>query len=352
MVVATFSRRDVIRQAKKLALATPFLSLVGCDGGGAGRRSTLVTGATMGTTYSVKISQMPAGVDRQVLESGIAGILETVNRQMSTFRPDSELSRFNSGPSATWTKVSPDTLAVVEEALRVSRLSDGAFDPTIGPLVDLWGFGPGSVRKEVPSRTRIEEALAGIGYRNVRTRAVEAALSKQRQGIHVDLCGIAKGFGVDRIAEHLERNGVEYYLVEIGGEIRARGYNQRGGVWRVAIERPDAASRAAQRVLRLGGQALATSGDYRIFFEQEGVRYSHIIDARNGWPVTHGLASVTVIAPTAMHADALSTALMVLGPEAGLELAKRKRIAAFFIAKTENGFAETASAEFRRYLIV
>lgn len=347
-MTSELTRRDILRRAQRLALATPFLGLIACDGGG--RRQTELSGATMGTTYSVKIPRLPKGVERAALERDIAAILETVNARMSTYRPDSELSRFNDGASASWTGVSPDTLAVVDEALRVSQLSGGAFDPTIGPLVDLWGFGPGGGARSVPPQARIEAILPATGYRHVKTAASPSALGKDRHDIRVDLSGIAKGFGVDKVAEHLERIGVDYYLVEIGGELRGRGYNAQGGVWRVGIERP-AALGAPQRIVRLGGQGLATSGDYRIFFERDGARYSHILDARHGRPVDHGLASVTVIAPTAMRADALSTALMVLGPEEGLELARRERVAAFFIARRGDGFVETASPEFARYLI-
>lgn len=344
------SRRDFIRQVNGFALATPFLGLIAV-GGCAARRSTLITGATMGTTYNINISQLPEGIDRYALERDIARILETVNKQMSTYRPDSELSRFNAATAASWAEVSPDTLAVVEEALRVSQLSGGAFDPTIGPLVDLWGFGPGSGGQNVPPEDRIEETLRSIGHDNVRTRTKLPSLAKSRRGIRIDLSGIAKGFGVDKVAEHLERLGIEYYLVEIGGEVRGRGYSPRGDVWRVGIEKPVGATRTVQRVVRLGGQALATSGDYRIFFQRDGIRYSHILNPRNGQPVDHGLASVTVIAPSTMLADAWSTALMVLGPKAGLELAEREGIAAFFISKTERGFVESVSPGFAPYLI-
>lgn len=344
------SRRDVIRQAKGLALATPFLSLIACDGGAA-RRLTLIAGATMGTSYSVKIPQLPAGVDRQALEADIDRILEAVNAQMSTYRPESELSRFNAGGAGSWTTVSPDTLRVVAAALDTSRLTGGAFDPTIGPLVDLWGFGPGDRAPDVPAQDRIDELLRGIGHAHLHAKPAAAALGKARGGIRVDLSGIAKGFAVDKLAEHLERLGVEYYLVEIGGELRGRGYSPRGDVWRVGIERPAPASSSVQRVVRLGGQALATSGDYRIFFERDGARYSHILDPRSGRPVAHGLASVTVAAPSTLQADALSTALMVLGPEAGFELARRHDIAALFIARTKRGLAERIAPAFAPYLI-
>jgi thiamine biosynthesis lipoprotein len=344
-----YTRRQIIRQATGLALASPYLSLVACDGGAA-RRVTRISGTTMGTAYSVTIPWLPTGIERRALERDIDGVLASVNAQMSTYRPDSELSRFNAGPSASWCRVSSDTLAVVEEALRVSRLSGGAFDPTIGPLVDLWGFGPGGGRGDVPSGASIGETLERVGYRNVRVRTGPPALGKSRDGVRIDLSGIGKGFGVDKVAEHLERLGVEYYLVEIGGELRGRGYNPRGEIWRVGIERPPAAPETPRRVVRLGGQAVATSGDYRIFFERGGARYSHIIDPRDGRPVGHGLASVTVIAPTTMQADALSTALMVLGPVKGAELARREKIAALFIARSDNGVSETMSSAFARYL--
>ncbi len=349
-MIRAFSRRDIIRQARGLALATPFLSLIACDGG-AGRRLTLITGTTMGTSYSVKIPHLPTQVDRHALEADIARILETVNAQMSTYRPDSELSRFNAGSAASWTEVSSETLRVVEAALGTSRLVEGAFDPTIGPLVELWGFGPGGRAPNVPTEDRIQDLLRNINYGHLRTKAVPAALGKAREGLRVDLSGIAKGFAVDKLAEQLERIGIEYYLVEIGGELRGRGYSPRGDIWRVGIERPSPASGTVQRVVRLGGQALATSGDYRIFFERDGARYSHILDPRNGRPVDHGLASVTVVAPSTLEADALSTALMVLGPEVGFELARRDGIAAFFIAKTDRGFAERIAPEFAPYLI-
>ena len=348
-MTTTFTRRDIIRQTQRLALATPFLSLVACEDSAA-RRVTVITGATMGTSYSVKVPGLPAAVDRDALEYEIAGILEAVNAQMSTYRPESELSRFNAAGAAAPVMVSADTLAVVETALDVARLAGGAFDPTVGPLVELWGFGPDG-RRPVPSASRIADALAATGYGHIYPTAAPPALDKGRDGIRLDLSGIAKGFGVDRVAEHLERRGVAYYLVEIGGELRGRGYSPRGDQWRVGIERPVAAERSVQRVVRLGGQALATSGDYRIFFEQDGARFSHLIDPRDGRPVDHGLASVTVIASSAMRADALSTALMVLGPDAGLELARREKIAAFFIAKAGGGFSEIATPGFKPYLI-
>lgn len=345
---STISRRDLFRKAQGLALGTPFLSLLAC---GDGRRSTLLKGATMGTTYSVQLYPLPAGAGREDLKADIDRILETVNDQMSTYRPDSEISRLNRSASTAWLGASVDTVTVVEEALRIARLSAGAFDPTIGPLVDLWGFGAEAGQPRIPSPEAIEATLGRVGYRGVRTRLSPPAVGKDAADIRVDLSGIAKGFGVDKVAAYLERSGVQNYLVEIGGELRGRGYSRRGEAWRIGIEMPIGAPRTVARVVRLGGAALATSGDYRIFFESEGARFSHIINPRSGRPVEHGLASVTVVAPSALQADAWSTALMVLGPEAGLELARRENLAALFIARNGDGFTETRSPGFAQYLV-
>lgn len=344
----TFSRRDIIRRAQGLILASPFISLAACDGA-AGRKPTVIRGTTMGTTYSVTIPRQPGGIDAGFLKSGISRVLETVNAQMSTYRTDSELSRFNAAATGIPFAVSSDTRRVVRHALDISRMTDGAFDPTIGPLVDLWGFGPPGARRGVPSEGEIEDAFNHVGFRSVASVDAPSALVKDSPQIRIDLSGIAKGFGVDAVAELLEEAGVGYYLVEIGGEVRTRGYSPRGDVWRVGIERPGGALR--RRIVGLDGNGLATSGDYRIFFESDGIRYPHIIDPRNGRPVNHGLASVTVIAKTAMQADALSTALMVMGPKDGLALARKNAIAAFFIAKTATGFKETATPQFLRHLI-
>ncbi len=344
----TFSRRDIIRRAQGLVLASPFISLAACDGADA-RKPTMIRGATMGTTYSVTIPSQSGGVDAQGLSTGISHVLETVNAQMSTYRADSELSRFNSAASASPFPVSVDTRRVVQSALDVGRMTDGAFDPTIGPLVDVWGFGPSGARPKAPSQGEIEDAFRHVGYRGVGTLDMPIALVKETPSVRIDLSGIAKGFGVDAVARLLDNAGVDYYLVEIGGEVRARGYSPRGGAWRIGIERPDDA--VSRRVISLDGNGLATSGNYRIFFESNGIRYPHIIDPRSGRPVSHGLASVTVIAKTAMQADALSTALMVMGPKDGFDLARENAIAAFFISKTETGFSETATQPFLRYLI-
>ena len=329
------------------ALASPFLRLIG-DAAAATGQETLLAGATMGTTYSIRIPRLPSGMGADALKEDIDGLLETVNDQMSIYRPQSELSRFNAGEARKWTQVSPDVTNVVQAALSASRLSGGAYDPTIGPLVSLWGFGPGGRLQKFPNREVLEVRLRGVGHGHLKTRTETQALWKAREGLHVDLSGIAKGFGVDKITEHLERAGIETYLVEIGGEVRAGGYGRRGNFWRIGIEEPGGAG--VRRTIRLTGGAVATSGDYRHFFQHGGQRYSHILDPRDGRPVAHSLASVTVIAPTAMRADALSTALMVLGPDRGMALARRHDIAAYFLARSGARLRESASPAFLPYI--
>ena len=346
-MAAFFTRREAVGTVAAAALATPFLSLTGHAGAATGRE-TILAGATMGTTYSIRIPRLPSGMDADALKKEIDGLLETVNDQMSTYRPQSELSRFNTGHAQTWVSISPDVATVVQAALKISRLSGGAYDPTIGPLVSLWGFGPDGRAKTVPDREALAARLRGVGHGYLQTRSGAPGLWKAREGLRVDLSGIAKGFGVDKITEYLERAGIETYLVEIGGEVRARGYGRRGDFWRIGIEEPGGAG--VRRTIRLAGGAVATSGDYRHFFQHRGRRYSHILDPRDGRSVAHGLASVTVIAPTAMQADALSTALMVLGPAQGMALARRHDIAAYFLSRGGARLREGASPAFLPYI--
>ena len=341
------SRRDFIGHARSVAMATPFLSLLGCSDDG-DERLVSIDGKTMGTTYSVKLGDLPPGIDNGSLGQEIAALLETVNRQMSTYRPDSELSRFNGAAVGHWTPVSADTRFVVDQALAVSRLTGGAFDPTVGPVVDLWGFGPGGTEQQVPSAGDIASTREVIGFAKVATRDAPPALSKQAAEVRLDLSGVAKGYGVDQVAEHLEARGIANYLVEVGGELRAGGSGPGGRQWRVGIEKPSALAGDLQRVIELNGAALATSGDYRLFFESDGQRYSHIIDPKSGRPVDHDLASATVVAATTMEADALSTSLLVLGPDAGMRFAVEHDIAAFLISGPSGDFSALASPAFER----
>jgi thiamine biosynthesis lipoprotein len=300
----------------------------------------------MGTTYSVKVAKAPDGLNKDALASRIDAVLSAVDARMSTYRVDSELSAINAAGAGERVAVSADTAKVVDAALAAATLTGGAFDPTIGPLVDLWGFGPKGARQSAPSTESITAALGSVGHRKVAVEGGEIA--KAASDVHLDLSGVAKGYGVDKVAELLESQGVANYLVEVGGELRAKGRADEDRAWRVGIEKPNLAGGDFQRVIDLDGDALATSGNYRIFFEADGKRYAHIIDPRTGRPLDHKLASATVVAASTMEADALSTSMLALGPEAGMALATEHGIAAFFIVGENGDFTEAASPAFAK----
>lgn len=301
---------------------------------------------TMGTSYSVKVSSLPEGLAPEQLREEIKTSLQHINAQMSTYRQDSELSLFNASRSIDWQSVSEDLYKVVDTAKKISELSVGAFDITVGPLVNLWGFGPDPMTFTAPAQVLIDQKMKLIGYQHIELRAESLAIKKNIPELYIDLSAIAKGYAVDRIGMLLEAHDIADYLVEIGGELRLRGNNLQGEPWRIAIEKPTPEQRMIQKIVPISNVAMATSGDYRNFFEVDGVRFSHTIDPRTGRPITHKLASVTVLHETTMEADALATAFMVLGPEEAFKLAEWKHIAALFIIKTEQGFDERSTSTF------
>lgn len=335
------------RTPRRLVVASSLvLGISACDP--AGQAPVLVLeGATMGTTYSVQIVDPPAGVDLDALQRAIDAELEAVNETMSTYRSDSELSRFNGAPADAWVPVSEALGEVVATAKTIGAASGGALDVTVGPLVNLWGFGPDLSTKDLPSEAAIAASLQRTGLEKLRVRLDPPALRKARADLYVDLSAIAKGYGVDRLAALLAGAGIENLLVEIGGELYGRGVNGRGQPWRVAIERPEAQVRRVLKVVPLRDTGMATSGDYRNFFELNGVRYSHSIDPSTGWPVRHELASVTVLADSATAADGWATALLVLGAERGPALAESEGVAALFIERHADGrIVERTTAAF------
>jgi thiamine biosynthesis lipoprotein len=322
------------------------LVVVGCE---RGLQVLALQGSTMGTSYSVQLVAPPAGLDTESLGQGIEAVLEEVNALMSTYRPDSELSRFNASASTDWFDCSAELIKVLAVALQVSDASDGAFDVTVGPLVNLWGFGPEVKPSELPGQAAIDAARARTGYRLLELRESPPALRKARPDLYVDLSAIAKGYGVDRVAELLEGQGIANALVEIGGELRAHGVNGQGEPWRIAVERPLAdGPRRVFRVVGLRDNGMATSGDYRNFFELDGKRYSHTIDPATGRPVQHPLVSVTVLDGEAMVADAWATALLVLGPERGLALAESLGLAALLVSRDGDALTARATAAFEQ----
>lgn len=305
-----------------------------------------LTGPTMGTRYSIKVPANEPVPDGDLLQRQVDDALARIDETMSTYLIDSELSRFNVSESTDWQPVSIEFCLCVEESLAISALTEGAFDITVGPLVNLWGFGPDGVTVKPPSDAEVAAARARVGFRHLQTDCTKPAMRKTLADLYIDLSAYAKGFAVDRVADLLDEQGIGNYLVEIGGELKARGRNAANELWAVAIEEPLDDARRVHSVVHLADRAVATSGDYRNFFEFNNRRYSHTIDTRTGRPVTHALASVTVIADTAAYADALATALMVLGPEKGLQLATSRNIAALFLIRTGAGFFEQATPAF------
>lgn len=299
-----------------------------------------LSGETMGTTYNIKVV-LGGKVSADKVQQAIDDRLTEINRLMSTWDPESELSRFNQYRETDWFPVSVETAKVVRSANAISKQSGGAFDITVMPLVNLWHFGPeGRDRSELPSDAAIQEALSQVGYQFLHVQDEPPALRKDKPELTVDLSAIAKGYGVDVIAELLERFELESYLVEIGGEVRSEGLKPNGEPFVVGIEKPTPFVRAIQRTIPLKNLAMATSGDYRNFFEIEGQRYSHTIDPRTGRPVEHPPASVSVLATTCMEADALATTLMVLGPDEGYNWASEHGYAAVFLNNSGERGAE------------
>ncbi len=310
-----------------------------------------IHGFTMGTTYTVKIITNDKLKSTELEEitknttDDIKNLLKKVDQQMSTWRKDSEISCFNQYGETDWFEVSADTAAVIAESLRVSKISKGAFDITVGPLINLWGFGPAKKERQISGEKQIREMMERIGYKNLSVRQSPPSIKKENPGIYCDLSAIAKGFGVDKVAEYLDSKGFVHYLVEIGGEVRAKGVKPGGQPWRVAIAVPDGSS-SYQRVLLLKNISMATSGDYFNYFEKDGKRYSHTIDPGTGHPITHTLASVTVIHESCMTADALATAINVLGPGKGYELATKENLPVFLIVREKGGFVEKMNPQF------
>ncbi len=304
------------------------------------------TGVAMGTTWSVKLVAPPPALDTSALQQMITASLSKTEKAMSTYLLDSELTQFNLSRSTAWIRTSSEFCSAVAGAQSIAELTDGAFDVTVGPLVNLWGFGPpGSVSKP-PDDADIAKMRRRVGHHWLHTDCSVPALRKDLADLYVDLSAYAKGYAVDRVADLLDGLELANYLIEVGGELRMRGRNADGGKWAIAVEKPIRGGRSVQSIVGLTDSALATSGDYRNYFEYRGRRYSHTIDPRTGTPVTHDAASVTVIADTAAYADAMATALLVLGPGRGLDFAERENIAAYFLLRTDGDIEERMTKRF------
>lgn len=313
-----------------------------------------IEGETMGTTYHIVALDAGDDLEGAEVKTAVEAALVKVNAQMSNWDPNSEVSKFDERQDTDPVAISPELAKVMAAAAEVNHLSEGQFDVTLGPLIELWGFGARTPETPHPSDAAITAALAEVGQDKVLVLDMQSdppTLAKSRPGANVYLAAIAKGYGVDVVGQTLHDLGLTDYMVEIGGELVTAGHNLQGKPWQIGIERPDAGDRSVQEVVALSGLGMATSGDYRNYFEQDGVRYSHIIDARTGRPVTHATASVTVLADTAMMADAWATALLALGQERGLPIAEAQGLAVLFIARDaqagDNGFTTTATTRFQ-----
>lgn len=292
----------------------------------------------MGTRYRVKVV-MDEASSKQIydIEAAATGTLEDVNAKMSNYLQDSEVSTINAWQADEPLEISAETLEVLQHAIEISSTTDGAFDITVAPLVDAWGFGPPGRMPEPPDQAEIDHLLERTGWEMIQVDRSSSSISKSRPDLSLDLSAIAKGYAVDRVADALDALGVENYMIEVGGEVRTRGRNERNQQWRIGIERPiPGEDQAIDLIVPLSDFSMATSGDYRNYYEIEGKRISHTIDPRTGYPITHSVASVSVVAPLCVRADAYATALLVLGPR-GFDLAEELGLAAYFLQRDKAG---------------
>jgi thiamine biosynthesis lipoprotein len=342
--------RDFLRRG---LFAIALLLLAGCDNTTVKDEAGLVLeGKTMGTFWRVSI----AGVDaakQSGLRTQIQAQLDGDDRLLSTYKADSALSRFNQSRSTEPYPVTEAMSDIVTESLRIGAKTSGAMDITVGPLVNLWGFGSDKQPVKTPTQAQIDaaKALTGLQHLTVINKAGQQWLQKDLPGLYVDLSTIGEGFAADHLARLMEQNGISRYLVSVGGAVVTRGTNADGKAWRVAIQKPTDRENAVQAIVDLNGHGISTSGSYRNYYELEGKRLSHVIDPVTGAPIQHKLASATVIATTAMEADGWDTGLMVLGMEKAKEVAQKEGLAVYLIAKEGEGFTTWMSPQFKTFLL-
>lgn len=304
------------------------------------------SGETMGTSYHVTV--VDSKVNRQKIKRAIEASLFATNQKMSHYQADSEISELSHLPIDTDRVLSDEMAEILSLSQDVSNRSGGAFDITLGPLVDLWGFGPGSRGEDrIPSDEEVAKALARIGYQSL---LLNGNVLRKTLPVVMNLSAVAKGYGVDQVAEVLSELGAENFLIEVGGEMYLRGSNARGKPWRIAIEKPSPAGSEVQLAISVTDQGVATSGSYRNYFTKNGFKYSHTIDPRVGRPVIHQMVSVTVIADNTAEADAWATAISVLGPEQGLIMAEKYKLAIYVLIKDEAAIKPRYSSAFSTYV--
>lgn len=336
-----------VRLVERVAVALMvLLLLLGCS---ASPSVQTFGGEAMGTTWTAKVVVSPGSV--AALQSALESELQRLTHEMSAWEPESSLSRFNRSAAGTWHRLPDDLYVVTDYALWLAQQTGGAYDPSVGPLVELWGFGPAGGRVEPPGSDETAVARSKVGWQKLQIDRDGRRLL-QPGGMRLDVSSIGPGYAVDCLARRLRESGIDSFLLELGGEMRAGDRKPDGEAWRVGVENPATLeSEAIDVFVRLENQAIASSGDYRSGFEHAGRRYSHTIDPRTSEPVEHALAAVSVIEATAMQADALAAALMVLGPDEGWALAESMRLAAVFSVRTQVGMKRRATPEFEKYRV-
>lgn len=299
-----------------------------------------ISGKTMGPiAYKVVIADHPDSVTPIELQERVAEVLENINQLMSTYQPESDVSRFNRSQSTEFQTVDPKTAAVVARAIEISKLTEGAFDITVGPAVNLWDFGPKNLDFKIPTVSQTDAIKSSIGYQYLEVQLNPPAISKRVAAVNIDLSAIAKGYAVDQVATTMDDLGCKNFLVEVGGEVFASGERFSGGNWRIGVERPDDAGITLGNIAEISDEAMATSGDYRNFHELGGIRYSHTIDPKTCRPVKHTLASACIIFKDCMTADALATAMMVMGKNRGEQLCQELG-AEYLLVERESDFGD------------
>lgn len=306
-----------------------------------------LTGPTMGTSYNIKV-RSEVGPGASDTQKAIDDLLADINGLMSTYDTSSELSRFNQHQSTEPFLFSEQTIVVLNEAIRLGQLSEGVLDVTVGPLVNLWGFGPQARPEVIPDQQTIEQMKSKVGLDKLVVSNNQ--VSKKHPELYVDLSTIAKGYAVDAVAELLISYGHQNFLVEIGGEMRVKGVKANGIGWRIAVEKPVTQERDIQNIIAVGDNAVASSGDYRNYFEENGVRYSHLIDPRTGFPIQHNLVAVTVVHSSSMTADGLATALNVLGKDDALRIATENNLDVMLITRENDTFNTYTTGNFEQYI--
>jgi thiamine biosynthesis lipoprotein len=305
-----------------------------------------LTGRAMGTTWSVKFIQPASKLAPATIERSVADRLEQLEQLFSTYRPQSALSQFNAMQSTDWIPVAPELARVAEESRRISELTEGAFDVTVLPLVQLWGFGSTRRTDSIPTQNEISIARAGVDWRRLEMRVNPPALRKTAASLAVDFSSLAKGFSADEISRLLAGLGAPNHLVQVGGDVKAAGMGGEGTGWRVAIENPLDLPAGSTHVVTLRDMALSTSGDYRNSFVVGERRYGHIIDPRRGKPASSPLVSVSVLDPSCATSSALATALFVLGDDEGFRLAAAQRLAGLLLVREGNTITSRATPRF------